>query len=174
MNDEDIRNLLGGFATGNLTPEERQLLFNAALKDQELFNALADEEVLRDFLSDPGNRLRLLRSLEERKPGLGDRLGAWLRRPVSWAVAGGLVTAVVLAMFVRPFPPHRRELMEQVARERREKPAAAPKMKVAMLDFQAGPAQAKEAETASDLLGKKLDSQGYTVVDRKRVDQALQ
>jgi hypothetical protein len=58
----------------------------------------------------------------------------------------------------------------------------APKLKVAVLDFDAGPAQSKEAgaggadvgQTASDLLGKKLDSSGYTVIDRKEVDKALQ
>ena len=54
---------------------------------------------------------------------------------------------------------------------------SAEKMKLAVLDFDSGPAQAKEAEvgkTASDLVGKKLDSSGYTVIDRKQVDKALQ
>jgi hypothetical protein len=53
----------------------------------------------------------------------------------------------------------------------------AEKMKVAVLDFDSGPAQAKEADvgkTASDLLGQKLDSSGYTVIDRKQVDKALE
>ena len=51
------------------------------------------------------------------------------------------------------------------------------KMKVAVLDFDSGPTQAKEADvgkTVSDLVGKKLDSSGYAVIDRKQVDQALQ
>jgi hypothetical protein len=51
------------------------------------------------------------------------------------------------------------------------------KMKVAVLDFDSGPAQAKEADVgkrASDLVGKKLDSSGYAVIDRKQVDKALQ
>jgi hypothetical protein len=51
------------------------------------------------------------------------------------------------------------------------------KMKVAVLDFDSGPAQAKEADvgkTASDLVGKKLDSSGYAVIDRKQVDKAVQ
>lgn len=50
-------------------------------------------------------------------------------------------------------------------------------MKVAVLDFDSGPAAKKEADvgkTASDLLGKKLGSNGYTVIDRKQVDDALQ
>ena len=39
MNREDIQKLLGGYATGTLTPEEQQALFSAALEDQELFDA---------------------------------------------------------------------------------------------------------------------------------------
>jgi len=49
----DFKKLVGGYATGTLTPEERQALFQAALQDQGLFDALAREEALRDALSDP-------------------------------------------------------------------------------------------------------------------------
>ena len=37
MKREDIEKLLGGYATGTLTGEERQALFEAALTDQALF-----------------------------------------------------------------------------------------------------------------------------------------
>ena len=50
-------------------------------------------------------------------------------------------------------------------------------MKLAVLDFDSGSAVKKEADVgkaASDLLGKKLGANGYTVIDRKRVDEALQ
>ena len=53
MNREEIRKLLGGYATGTLTPEEQQALFAAALEDQELFDALGREQALRDLLRDP-------------------------------------------------------------------------------------------------------------------------
>jgi len=51
-----------------------------------------------------------------------------------------------------------------------------------VLDFDSRQAPAKDADpagadvgkTASDLLGKKLDSSRYTVIDRKEVDKALQ
>src|SRR5437870_86557 len=56
MKDEDIRNLLGGFATDTLTESERELLFGAALHDQELVNALADDQALRECLADPSMR----------------------------------------------------------------------------------------------------------------------
>ena len=53
MKDEDIQNLLGGFATDTLTDRERELLFTASLTNQELFNALADDQALREFLAIP-------------------------------------------------------------------------------------------------------------------------
>jgi len=53
MSPEDIKKLLGGYATDTLTTEERQALFAAALEDQELFDALAREQSLRDLLRDP-------------------------------------------------------------------------------------------------------------------------
>jgi hypothetical protein len=60
----EIRRLLGGYATGTLTEEERNLLFSAALEDQELFNALADEEALRELLAEPATRQVLLEELQ--------------------------------------------------------------------------------------------------------------
>ena len=44
MSPEDIKKLLGGYATGTLTTEEQQALFAAALEDQELFDSLAREQ----------------------------------------------------------------------------------------------------------------------------------
>jgi hypothetical protein len=64
MNRDDIQKLLGGYATGTLSPEERQALFEAALTDQELFDALAREEPLRDVLSDPAARAHLLAAID--------------------------------------------------------------------------------------------------------------
>jgi hypothetical protein len=65
MKPEDIRKLLGGYATGTLTESERDLLFAAALEDQALFDALADEESLRVLLSDAEVRGHLLAVLDE-------------------------------------------------------------------------------------------------------------
>ena len=45
MSPEEIKKLLGGYATGTLTAEEQQALFAAALEDQELFDALAARTV---------------------------------------------------------------------------------------------------------------------------------
>ena len=213
MKDEDIQNLLGGFATDTLTDRERELLFSAVLKNQELFDALADEQALRELLGDPTSRRQLLEALAPEKRGVF----AWMRRPLFWAVAVSAMTALVVAVAIResrrpaleiaqtppgssaenaitsqsPAAPPRAASRARVEERRRESkstnappkddlPAAKPtveKMKVAVLDFDAAPAQAKEADvgkTASDLVGKKLDSSGYAVIDRKQVDKALQ
>src|SRR6202035_4803543 len=107
MKDEDIHNLLGGFATDTLTDRERELLFTAALKNQELFGALADEQALRELLSDPAFRRQLLQALEPEKRG---GVFAWMRRPLFWAVAVSAMTALVIAVAVRQARPPAAEI----------------------------------------------------------------
>jgi hypothetical protein len=65
MKPEEIRYFLGGYASGTLSQEEQRQLFAAALEDQELFNALADEEALKEVLDDPESRGYLQAALEE-------------------------------------------------------------------------------------------------------------
>jgi hypothetical protein len=60
---EQVKYLLGGYATGTLTPEENAALMQAALEDQELFNALADDESLRRYLADADFRRDLLKAM---------------------------------------------------------------------------------------------------------------
>src|SRR5712692_8896327 len=97
MNREDIQKLLGGYATGTLTSEEQQALFEAALDDQELFDSLAREQSLRDLLRDPAAKAQLLAALEDRPGWLGM---SWLRmwwRPLAAAVAmAGVAVMVVM------------------------------------------------------------------------------
>src|SRR5260370_19887331 len=93
MSPEEIKKLLGGYATGTLTAEEQQALFAAALEDQELFDALAREQSLRDLLRDPAARAGLLSALDAPRDGLGG-FWRWLRRPV----VAGLATACVVAI----------------------------------------------------------------------------
>src|SRR5262249_2358503 len=75
--------------------EEREKLFAAALQDQQLFNALADEQALKEILADPAVRRRLLQALNQTGPS-GAALSwlSWLRRPATLAYAGGLAVAV--------------------------------------------------------------------------------
>ena len=106
MNPADIRKLLGGYAAGTLTEEERRALFEAALTDQDLFNELAREQALKELLEDPGARRQLLAALEE-KPGFVDRWRAWMGRPVAWVAAGSLAVVALLVVVVvrRAEPP---------------------------------------------------------------------
>lgn len=100
MRREDIEKLLGGYATGTLTEEERRALFEAALSDQALFEALAGEEALKELLEDPSRRRQVEQALLERPRGLVARLAGWMRRPQAWALAGTLAATTVLAVVV--------------------------------------------------------------------------
>jgi hypothetical protein len=53
MTQEEIRKLLGGYATNALSADERRILFEAALEDQDLFNALQNEDALKELVDDP-------------------------------------------------------------------------------------------------------------------------
>ncbi len=92
MNPEDIRKLLGGYATGTLTAAEQEALFTAALEDQELFDALMKEEPLREVLRDPTAKAELLAALE----AAPERAAWWRWRPLIGAVAmAGIALAAV-------------------------------------------------------------------------------
>lgn len=98
MNREDIRNLLGGYAAGTLTPAEQKLLFDAALEDQELFDALADEQALKEILDDPESRGYLRAALAEVAPPPEEKKrGFW---HLSWQWTAGLATAAAALTIV--------------------------------------------------------------------------
>ncbi|MFB3777681.1 MAG: hypothetical protein ACE141_08715 [Bryobacteraceae bacterium] len=98
MKPEEIRKLIGGYATGTLTDQERRALFEAALTDQDLFDALAREQSLRDLLEDPDARRQLLNAVRP-EPAAS---APWWKRPLPWALAGSLATAALLVtVFVR-------------------------------------------------------------------------
>src|SRR3954454_21965945 len=99
MNRENIQRLLGGYATGNLTPEEQQELFAAALEDQELFDALGREQALRDLLRDRACKAEVMAALDRPAPGRGG-FWAWLRRPLTASLAIGGALAGVTAIAV--------------------------------------------------------------------------
>lgn len=94
MNPQDeLRHLVRGYATGNLSEDQRRALFEAALEDQELFDELAREDELRELLETIGARERLTAALappEHRRFGT-----AWW-----WAAGSAAAAAVVLATFL--------------------------------------------------------------------------
>jgi hypothetical protein len=136
MKREDLEKLLGGYAAGTLTAEERRALLEAAVSDQALFDALAMEEPLRDTLADEAARARVLAALEAPAPRFADRFAAWLGRPQAWAlgasVAGAVVLTVVALRFEhapQPAPPPPRQEIAELRPAQPEPPAAASTVK---------------------------------------------
>lgn len=107
MSDQDLHKLLGGYATNTLTDEEREALFAAALHDQQLFDALANEHVLKELLQDPVARARIVAALdtptklETERPWTA--ILAWIRRPTHLGLAGSLATALIAILAVNYF-----------------------------------------------------------------------
>jgi hypothetical protein len=114
MKPGEIRKLLGGYATGTLTGAEREALMRAALEDQDLFNALAEEERLREMLDDPAWRRELAASLREPgRPPLASRLAAWWMRSWPLAAAGAVAALVLAAVIVRQMAPPATDYLAQ-------------------------------------------------------------
>jgi hypothetical protein len=92
----DAKRLLGGWATDSLSPDERRELLQGALADQSLFDALVEEDGLRELLADPVARERIARRLQQ--PTWQDRLRGAFRRPAT--LADALVAAAVLVIAI--------------------------------------------------------------------------
>ncbi|HXG32758.1 MAG TPA: hypothetical protein VNJ11_05290 [Bryobacteraceae bacterium] len=125
MRLDRLGRLLSGYAAGTLSDEERRLLFEAALEDQAVFNALAREQSLKELLDDPAARQVLLDALQNFEPSLRQRMLSWVLGPRVWAAAGcgaAVVLAVALLLSERPEPPRQIAL-------RREAPAPAVEVK---------------------------------------------
>jgi hypothetical protein len=129
MSEHDLEKLLGGFAADTLTPEEKKALYTAALQDQQLFNALTDEQALKELLADPVVRRRLLQTLKQTSTsGVGDSLSwlDWFRRPAGLAFAGGLAAAAfAVVLGVRIYQDSLKQTAQSVAIED-AKPASPP------------------------------------------------
>ena len=75
------------------------MLMQAALDDEELFAALADEQALKDMLDDPDCRAEVLRALEPELT-LWSALQVWLRKPTSIALVTTAAALVVVISVV--------------------------------------------------------------------------
>jgi hypothetical protein len=121
---EQWQRLLGGFATRTLSPGEERALLEASLDDQELFDALAREQALRDLLDDSSARAHLLQVLEPRVPW-PRRAWNWLWGPAGLAVTAAAAAGVVAAVFL---VHHQKPAVQKPAMvaEVRQAPAAPP------------------------------------------------
>ncbi len=100
----DPRHLIGGYASGTLTPGERKMLFEAALADPALFEDLMKEQALKEMLEQPAVRRELAEALAAR-PSWWRRLSGWMRSPVGWSAAGAVAAGVLVVVFVNRTPP---------------------------------------------------------------------
>jgi hypothetical protein len=120
MSREEIQKLLGGYATDTLGEVERRALFEAALEDQEVFDALAKEQALRDVLQDPLARQQLLDALGPARTRARTQVWEWLRQPAALAAAGGVALLLImagLALRRTGMPAHRVVIMADLRRQ---------------------------------------------------------
>jgi hypothetical protein len=100
--------LIGGYATGSLSPAEQQALLEHALGDQALFDELMKEQALKEMLDEPGVRRELAAVLGETNPSFADRLHRWMRSPMAWSAAAAMAAASVVTLALwradRPIP----------------------------------------------------------------------
>lgn len=93
MAQDELDHLLDAFAADRLTPEERRQLHGAAMRDQRLLCALADEQALREVLRDPVLRARLLLELQT-AGGAWRNATRWWRQPWMWIAVGSALSVV--------------------------------------------------------------------------------
>lgn len=99
MTQDEIRKLLGGYATNALSADERRILFEAALDDQELFNALQNEDALRELLDDPVLRDQVRNALVAPPPR---KAGFSWRRWVLGVALPAVAAVIVIVVMNRP------------------------------------------------------------------------
>jgi len=107
MTRDEIRGLIGGYATGSLSAAERKALFEAALEDQELFDELAHEQSLKELLEEPGVKARLLEALAPRPK-------IWWRNVWVAAAASAFAVAVIAGVIFFERSPQRQEIAQVV------------------------------------------------------------
>ncbi len=95
MKHAEAEKLLGGYATGTLTGDERRRLFAAALGHQDIFDALMDEEALRELLADPAAKAQLLVALA---PVATPRIVPFWRRTGVLGAAASLIVAATAGL----------------------------------------------------------------------------
>ncbi len=94
MNQEEFDRLLSEYSGGIISEADRNLLFQEALQNPERFEALAEEEHLREVFADPHFQQELLAELQPKaKPVV-----AWFR---PWQLAlGGTLASALLGTFI--------------------------------------------------------------------------
>jgi hypothetical protein len=133
MTQDEIRKLLGGYATNALSAQERKALFEAALEDQELFNALQDEDALRELLADPVTHEQVRQALVAPRDA---RRKTFRSRRWMFGVAIPAVAAVIVIVLMnRARPPEPVAPPVQIASNQAAPAPEAPQPKAAPLEL---------------------------------------
>ncbi len=155
---DDLRDLIGRYASGSLTEEEQKRLFEAALEDQDLFDELAREQGIRQLLAEPGARERLIGALQPPK-----RTAAWFLAAAAGVAAAALIFVVMrpspkppiqIAAVTAPLPPKEKatatalETRAAPPQPLRDTPSNQPRKKAAVPDAQTGAAGGTVASLA--------------------------
>jgi hypothetical protein len=111
---DDIRRLMGAYATGSLTDAERKVLFDAALDDQDLFDELAREQAVKQVIDEPGVRERLIAGLPAVDSEPVAAAGGW-RKPLAWGLSAAFVLSMSIAAVVITRSTDTRQAFQKVA-----------------------------------------------------------
>jgi hypothetical protein len=150
---DDVKRLIGGYATGTLTPAEQKALFEAALDDQELFDAIAREQALKEALDDPAIRRELIADLTP-APSWRERLAAWMRPAMPIGALGALAAGTLgVVLYVQNSGPKTTEIAQAPIRQQPQldTPASA-------LSPPAQPAEKKSPEARPEFTRSKAKS----------------
>jgi hypothetical protein len=102
--NDDAYRLLAEYAAGNLTDAERNQLAKEALADPEVFEALVEEESMREALEDPVFRRRVkerLRELGAENDPYWTRMLHYLISPKGLLTFAGVAATVTVALLVQ-------------------------------------------------------------------------
>ncbi len=157
MTEDEIRKLLGGYATDALSAQERKALFEAALEDQDLFNALQNEDALRELLADPVTRAQVQQALAA--PRHAGRKTFWSRRWMFGVAIPAVAAVIVIALMNRAKPPEPIAPPVEIAANQATPAPEAPQPKPAPLELkkQSKTKAPDQVTKASDKVTKALD-----------------
>ncbi len=171
MTRDEARKLVSGYATGSLTELEKQLLFDEALDDQELFDELAGEQQVKELMELPGAKRRLLLALGPEKKRV-----TWMPWAVAFAAAASLAVAVwvqwpaetelrVASVETAPLEPP--PAVTQPAPPPAPQEAAAPAA-VAVVDAEAKKTEAPPPATEADVIAPPPQATALALADKAK------
>jgi hypothetical protein len=119
MRREEIDRLLARLSSGELTPGEREALYNAALDDQALFEEIFAEQALAEALEDETLRDEFLirEGKRERALAAAARSRKWRIPWWGWAVPAAVAVSTVLGVFLLKEPASEASVAQTVAKK---------------------------------------------------------